>query len=109
MGKYLIIFAILLSNCGAKVQNDYDVGGEALIQVEIITRFPDSARCFDALEAGLLDQETFLICLEHLTEGSYTINLDGEIIEATKEASDKAEESAEDLAESLDELNEQMP
>ena len=81
MGLYLIAIIVFLTGCGARLKNEYSVGGDASIKIEIVTKFPDAVLCFEALEKGILTQENFLICLEELTEGSYTVGLDGEITE----------------------------
>lgn len=102
MGSYLIAISIFLIGCGARLQNEYSVGGEASIKAEVITRFPDALYCFDALEKGLLTQENFLVCLQELTEGSYTINVGGEITEVIEDLGD---DTVDELTDKASEIN----
>ena len=104
--KYFLIglISLIFASCGVGVKNDYEVGGEASIKAEVITRFPDSQRCFDALEKNLLDQDGFLSCLEKLTNGSFTINIEGEITEVIDELTDKAKEDGNDITDKAKEL-----
>lgn len=94
---------MLITSCGAKLQNEYTVGGEASIKTEIITRFPDALLCFDALEKELLSEEGFLKCLEEMTNGSYTVNVGGNVAEVIDELDDNAKDKGDEISDRIDE------
>lgn len=104
MKSYLIlIITMVITNCGAKLQNEYTVGGEASVKTEIITRFPDALLCFDALEKDLLSEDGFLKCLEEMTNGSYTIDVGGNVTEVIDELDDNAKDKGDEISDKIDE------
>ena len=75
----VVLSLLLLSGCG-RLDNNYNADGEAKLQTELVVSFPEASRCFDMLEQGLLTSNEFLDCIETMTEGKFTVTVEGELL-----------------------------
>lgn len=77
--KKLICLAVFLGACGSthKVKGGADIGGE--VQVKIVMTYPQAEQCFTSPLVNTF--EKLKECLELTTDQSFSIDVNGEIVD----------------------------
>lgn len=78
--RKLTMIAMMMVSCGAEVVQDQRT------KAELVVRYPEMARCFDALEAELINAKLFKKCLEETSNHTITIEMGDQILEQLETA-----------------------